>query len=58
MVSYRFLYCNYPFLEKNDQFTILADLKIWFIKVLETYQFSGRPNNLCQLPEMNYFYKK
>ena len=37
---------------------ILADRKIYLTKVVETHQFSRRPRNLCQPPEINYFYEK
>ena len=36
---------------------ILTDHKIQLIKIIETHQFSGRLSNLCQPPEINYFYK-
>ena len=58
MVGYRFCCIVIPNFWKNDQFTILADCKILLIKVVETHQFSGRPSNLCQPSEINYFYKK
>ena len=43
---------------KKNQFMILADCKIYLIKVTETNQLSGNPSDLCLPLEINYFYKE
>ena len=58
MVSYRFYCAVIAHFWKKDQITILADREILLIKVVETHQLSGKLSNLCQPPEINYFYKK
>ena len=56
MVCCRFCYTvNAHFGEKKDLLTILADRKIYLIKVVETHRFSGMPRNLCKPLEKNNF---
>ena len=58
MVSYSFG-CNVTAsFWKKDKFMILADGKIYLIKVVETHQFSDRPSNLCQPHEILFLWEK